>query len=368
MKIRELNERAEKLIETGRSLEFQRVLLEERKDAAVSQLSSAYSELYEASRKDEDGEYIGDVDAAQAQVQAARDALAYVEEQIRQRDIEIEENKMDKKQAVSDISQMNDKEQRNLNILKELQKRKFSANANAVLAELIGRMNSGESTKDELLKSMGMGAAGVRYSAGESVSSGFGAAPQRAGGSGLAAGGNILGQTMPKSNMETEKTQKKEDEGRYESGIYSTYEERIRHTPQGENGRGMWTGKRGESKFIPADDEIKAILKQFNLDGIIYKDGIPDFSKCSKLTIEIANMTQMRGINRKQCDEKCAKIWNKKTGREVEKWRADNKYTWHERNDMKTCDLVLTKIHRFFGHLGGVAECKKRDGGDEFDE
>lgn len=37
----------------------------------------------------------------------------------------------------------------------------------------------------------------------------------------------------------------------------------------------------------------------------------------------------------------------------------ENGYTWHERNDMVICDLVPTKINRFFGHLGGVSECKK---------
>ena len=39
---------------------------------------------------------------------------------------------------------------------------------------------------------------------------------------------------------------------------------------------------------------------------------------------------------------------------------------------MKTCDLVPTEVNDYFGHLGGVAECKKRDAaqdiGGEFDE
>ena len=40
-------------------------------------------------------------------------------------------------------------------------------------------------------------------------------------------------------------------------------------------------------------------------------------------------------------------------------------------NDMKTCDLIPQKINDYFGHLGGVSECRKceqmTDGGD-FDE
>ena len=39
---------------------------------------------------------------------------------------------------------------------------------------------------------------------------------------------------------------------------------------------------------------------------------------------------------------------------------------------MKTCDLIPTEVNDYFGHLGGVAECKKRDTGElsggEFDE
>lgn len=63
----------------------------------------------------------------------------------------------------------------------------------------------------------------------------------------------------------------------------------------------------------------------------------------------------------------CAEKWNKIakdgktdwTGRDVEDWREINKFTWHERNDMTTCDLVPTSIHNICRHLGGVAECKR---------
>lgn len=166
---------------------------------------------------------------------------------------------------------------------------------------------------------------------------------------------------------------------------YSTYSERIDQTPsETRPERGEWTGERGESKFIPADPEMKELLSQFGLDGIEYKDGIPDFSKCAAATVEIDNMTELRrgpGGNFEQCDAKCAEQWNKEakdgktdwTARDVANWRKENGYSWHERNDMKTCDLVPTKINDYFGHLGGVAECKKRDGqtnenGGEFDE
>lgn len=160
---------------------------------------------------------------------------------------------------------------------------------------------------------------------------------------------------------------------------FSTYEERIKQTPKEDSERGNWEGERGESKFIPNDQEIKEILEKYGLDGITYKDGIPDFSNVSEATVEIDNMTDFRPDNFRQCDEKCAEKWNNEkrdgrtdwTARDVAQWRKENGYSWHERNDMKTCDLVPTKINDYFGHLGGVSECRKRDANDnggDFDE
>lgn len=177
-------------------------------------------------------------------------------------------------------------------------------------------------------------------------------------------------------NQETSEGKEANEEEEY----FSTYDERLRQTPKEDSDRGEWEGERGESKFVPYDQEIIDILAEYGLDGIVYKDGIPDFSEVSESTVEIDNMTENRAENFKQCDEKCAEQWNKEgrdgrtdwTARDVAQWRKENGYSWHERNDMKTCDLVPTKINDYFGHLGGVSECKKRDAADnnggDFDE
>lgn len=160
---------------------------------------------------------------------------------------------------------------------------------------------------------------------------------------------------------------------------YTSYAERLQQTPLDSGERGKWTGVRGESVFIPNDRDIKKMLKKNGLDGIKYENAIPDFEKLSVATLKIGQMTEVRGNNFKQCDEKCAKLWNKDkrenrddwTPREVAQWRRENSYSWHERNDMKTCDLIPTKINAYFGHSGGVSECKKRDShtlGGDFDE
>lgn len=168
------------------------------------------------------------------------------------------------------------------------------------------------------------------------------------------------------------------DDSPEKNGEYlSTYEERLKQTPA-EGDRGSWTGERGESKYIPTDEEVKAILAEYGMDGIEYKDGIPDFSKCSEATVEIDNMSSNRNKNFEQCDEKCAEQWNAEardgktdwTARDVANWRRENHYSWHECNDRKTCQLVPTKVNDYFGHLGGVGECniaeKKQE--DLFDE
>lgn len=178
-------------------------------------------------------------------------------------------------------------------------------------------------------------------------------------------------------SMRTQLTEAKE------SDYPSTYGERLTQTPNETGERGVWTGNRGESKFMPNDKEMQDTLKKFGLDGIMYKDAIPDFSKCSACTVEIPHMTENRqgaGNNFDQCDHKCAGQWNQecRDGRndwvasDVREWRSANGYSWHERNDMKTCDLIPTKVNDYFGHLGGVGECRRRDAvtdfGGEFDE
>jgi len=163
-----------------------------------------------------------------------------------------------------------------------------------------------------------------------------------------------------------------------ENDYLSNYEERIKQTPTDKNNeRGYWEDERSESKYIPSDEKIKEILTKYGLDGIEYRNGTPDFSGCSESTIEIDNMTENRSINFEQADEKCAAQWNKEgrdgktdwTARDVANWRRENGYSWHECNDRKTCQLVPTEINDYFGHFGGVGECKKANSQEEgFDE
>lgn len=172
------------------------------------------------------------------------------------------------------------------------------------------------------------------------------------------------------------------DISKKEVEYYSTYEERIMNTP-----KEGWTGERGESMFIPQDAKTIEKLNEYGLKGIEYKNGIPDFSKCSVYSVKI-DMTEIRYSKRgelgnkiignfEKADTKIAEIWNQEmregkntwTYKDVEDWRHRNNYTIHEDADKTTCYIMPLEIHEPCKHLGGIAECKRKIGiGGGFDE
>ncbi len=157
----------------------------------------------------------------------------------------------------------------------------------------------------------------------------------------------------------------------------STYKERLDRTPTTENSHGEWSGDRGESMFVPTDDRLRELLQSKGVEGINYKDAIPDFSPIAEAKVTIQGMSQHRLSligengerivgNYEKADIECAKAWNLErrdgkddwTHQDVKNWREANEYTWHEHNDMKTCSLVPTEVHDVCRHLGGVSEIK----------
>lgn len=166
----------------------------------------------------------------------------------------------------------------------------------------------------------------------------------------------------------------------------STEEDRIKFTPLENNEYGIWNnGKRGNGEFVPNKDteegiKVSKALEKYDLKGIIYRNGIPDFSNCSEEIVSIDNMTNNRYTNYEQANVKLADQWNKLkidgrvdwTAREIESYRKENNLTWHECSDLKTCMLVNRTIHDFFIHSGGIFEYNQgqinKDDGGIFDE
>lgn len=163
----------------------------------------------------------------------------------------------------------------------------------------------------------------------------------------------------------------------------STYEARIGQTPAETNTKVGFERKekRGESLCTlkpPPDTELKKILDEAGINGIEYRNAVPDFSPTAKAQVEIdhmyggigANGNKARRSNFAQADEKLTEQLNKSpelaskfgmksgeiTADDVKDYRMENNLTWHELNDTKTVQLVPSEINGTFGHLGGVGE------------
>lgn len=161
----------------------------------------------------------------------------------------------------------------------------------------------------------------------------------------------------------------------------SSYEARLKQTPAPINPKVEFEGIRGESLCTlkpPPDPKLKRILDEAGIEGIQYKNGVPDFSPVSKAQVEINYMLggkanyggKARVYNFAQADQKLADQLNNSselarkfgmepggiTAKDIDKYRTKNKLTWHEVNDVKIIQLVPTEINKRFGHLGGVGE------------
>lgn len=131
---------------------------------------------------------------------------------------------------------------------------------------------------------------------------------------------------------------------------------------------GTWEGERGDSKWLPDPEYIpqkknpeqkkwEEILDDFDIDGIDFEDGEPDFSEVSKGDVEIEPFSTNRDDNFDKADIELAKQKGC-TPEEVAKWRKEHDYTWHECNDMKTMQKVPSIVHNNVSHRGGISEAK----------
>ena len=144
---------------------------------------------------------------------------------------------------------------------------------------------------------------------------------------------------------------------------------------------GKWVGDRGNSKWIPDKDYIPGggkhyanlknktwgqILKENNIDGIDFKNGVPDFDKISKMESKI-DYSKIPDKAKKQLlkekpqrtalhdyfYEKLAKEKNM-TVEEIHRFKDKNNLVPHETIDGRI-QLVPREIHDNLTHEGGVA-------------
>lgn len=167
MKIRELTQKAENLIEQGENAKQKQVQCQQQVNLARAQVVSAYARFDAAvSETDEEGNPTGDVSGARIEIYAAQALLESAEAGLAEANQQLEGIRRRKMDAVHKIERYEAVEEGNISKLAELQKKRFGTNANAFMSDLAVRMNSGEQARQQLLHSMGMSDSGKRYSAG----------------------------------------------------------------------------------------------------------------------------------------------------------------------------------------------------------
>lgn len=177
------------------------------------------------------------------------------------------------------------------------------------------------------------------------------------------------------------------------NGVYSFTESNQKASEDSDAGkgtpiageRGSWSGERGDSTWEPNPDytppEKKPqspysnpdnlswgqLLEKYDVEGIEFRDGEPDFSSVAKGEVQIDNFTADRYKKDANFDQATQKLAEQRgcTPKEVKAWMTENNYTWHECSDCKTMQKVPNEIHANVPHRGGVSKAKEvSDGGD----
>lgn len=139
-------------------------------------------------------------------------------------------------------------------------------------------------------------------------------------------------------------------------------ESEIKYLPKSD---GAWEGE----KWVPDDEKVPGksnpegkswtdIKEEYDIDGIEFVQGEPDFTETARGEAHIDDFSDNRDKNFKQADEYEAERRGC-TPDEVKEWRKENGYTWHERKDCETMDKVPSIVHNNVFHSGGISEKKK---------
>jgi hypothetical protein len=146
----------------------------------------------------------------------------------------------------------------------------------------------------------------------------------------------------------------------------STPKERLDQTPVN---NGEWSGERGESKWTSTLTDVQEQYKQYGVDGIEYKDGLPDFSPISQFDHYLPDkpINLVTATDDDQFDD-CSKAlkkyvednpeeakrkFNNKQLNQINTSKKPSGFTWHHSVESGKMELVPTRIHQNSGHYGG---------------
>ncbi len=155
---KELSNKAETLIEQGKEADQQVQNCQANVAASVSGVAAAQRQLAAASMTDSEGNPMGDVASATAQLRMAERQLESSKRALSDAQDAAEKVRQDKRAHIRVIENHNNIEEANLNSLRSLQSDLFGSNAAALIEGIAQRHNEAEDIKVELLQSMDMDA------------------------------------------------------------------------------------------------------------------------------------------------------------------------------------------------------------------
>lgn len=155
---KEIGKKAEALIEQGKEADQKVQSCQARVALSNSRVAAARRQLAVASETDEEGNLVGDVEKARAELSMAENQLAASQRALSFARGDADRVRQQKNAHVQEIEKHNRVERTNLEKLRRLREGAFVANA-AVLTEGIAqRLNEAEDTRVALLRSMGVDA------------------------------------------------------------------------------------------------------------------------------------------------------------------------------------------------------------------
>lgn len=171
---KEIGKKAETLIEQGKEADRNVQRYQASVNAANSRVVMARQQIEMASRTDEDGNPLGDIESARASLAVAEHQLAYSRQRLEVAQGEARRVTQEKSEHVHEIEEHNQTERSNLQKLRQLRAKAFSTDSEILTDGIAQRINEAEDTRVELMRSMGIDTAADYVSEGNDSSVDYG--------------------------------------------------------------------------------------------------------------------------------------------------------------------------------------------------
>lgn len=153
---KEIGEKAEALIEQGKEADQKVQSCQARVASSNSRVAAARRRLVAASETDEEGNPVGDVEQARAQLSMAENQLAASQRALSSARGDADRVRQQKNAHVQEIERHNQVGRINLEKLRRLRSEAFSADSAALTEGIAQRLNEAEDARVALLRSMGI--------------------------------------------------------------------------------------------------------------------------------------------------------------------------------------------------------------------